>query len=77
MDRGPWSRLPQRMQRTLKKQLPFGRRLSLRLRAALSLGWGAVGVLAKSGPGKVLTALAEGPHSQIAKDPERRWTQDL
>jgi hypothetical protein len=26
---------------------------------------------------KSLSLLTESPHSQIAKDPERRWTQDL
>jgi hypothetical protein len=43
-------------------------------------GWDSVPVEAgwliawESGPGKVL---AEGPHSQIAEDPERGWTQDF
>jgi hypothetical protein len=43
---------------------------------------GEQGIFGRASPGqrekdsrdKVLT---EGPHSQIAKDPQRRWTQDL
>ena len=40
----------------------------------LETGLGVVECQGSRDPEKSLT---EGPHAQIAKDPERRWTQDL
>ena len=74
MDRWTAASPAQRMQRNALKGNCRRTEIALRLRAALRLGWGDVGVLAKSGLGEVLT---EGPHSQIAKDPQRHWAQDL
>ena len=41
---------------------------------AVEASAGTVGEIVESGARKVL---AEGPHSEIAEDPERRWTEDF